>query len=362
MRMNAEKRMKINFILPSIGASGGIDVVYKYVNLLSERGHDVCVYKELMASNVHRYGSEFKNILHQIYCTVKTILQKDKWKNENDIFILKASNDTIRDADIIIATAWTTAYKVASLSNSKGKKYYFIQGFEIWDNADLVKKSYELPLEKIVISSWINNCLKKELNMGPFPIVHNGVDFKIYHHVNVCKEEGIINFLMLNHTLEKKGVNNGIKVFEDIKKRHRNCKLCMFGMCDSSNLPSYVEYYQNPSKQKIVELYSKSDIFIFPSLEEGWGLTPLEAMACGCIVVGTNVGFVPDLGVHRVNMMISEPDDIDGMVKNVEELIENQNLFEDIYGEMKKMINKLDWNTSVVTLENILMMGLELAK
>ena len=88
----------------------------------------------------------------------------------------------------------------------------------------------------------------------------------------------------------------------------------------------------------------------------------MEAMACGCIVVGTNVGFVPDLGVHRVNMMISEPDDIDGMVKSVEELIEKKNLFEDIYGEMKKMINKLDWNKSVVTLENILMMGLELAK
>lgn len=361
MRMNGEK-MKINFIVPSLGISGGIDVVYKYVNLLSERGHDVCVYKELKATNMHRYRFEIKNDIHQIYCTAKTILQKNKWKHENDKYVLEISNDSIRDADVIIATAWPTAYKVAELSNNKGKKYYFIQDYEIWDNPEWVKNSYKLPLEKVVISSWINSCLKKELNIGPFPIVYNGLDIKIYHHINVCKEEGKINFLMLNHKLEKKGVNNGIKVFEEIKKRYRNCKLCMFGMCDSDNLPNYVEYYQNPTKQKLVELYSESDIFIFPSLEEGWGLTPLEAMACGCIVVGTNVGFVPDLGLHRVNMMISEPGDIEGMINNVEELIENQELFKKIHGEMGKIIHKLDWNASVVTLENILKVGLEFVK
>lgn len=37
----------------------------------------------------------------------------------------------------------------------------------------------------------------------------------------------------------------------------------MFGMCDNSNLPDDVEYYQNPTKQKLLDLYSNSDIFIF---------------------------------------------------------------------------------------------------
>ena len=55
--------MIINFVLPSIGASGGIDVVYKYVELLTLRGHDVCVYKELCASNMHRYQSKLKNLI-----------------------------------------------------------------------------------------------------------------------------------------------------------------------------------------------------------------------------------------------------------------------------------------------------------
>lgn len=38
------------------------------------------------------------------------------------------------NADYIIATAWPTAYDVAKLSDKKGKKYYFIQDFEVWDD------------------------------------------------------------------------------------------------------------------------------------------------------------------------------------------------------------------------------------
>lgn len=347
--------MKISFVLPSIGTSGGIDVVYKYVELLSQRGHDVCVYKEFQASNMHRYGAELKNIAHQIYCTSKAIFQQKRWHHKEDIFVYKLTNESVRDADAIIATAWPTAYKVATLSESKGKKYYFVQDYEIWDNIDLVKESYKLPLKKIVISSWINNCLKRDLEIGPFPVVYNGLDFEIYHHVDVIKEEGIFNFLMLNHTLSKKGVDNGIKVFEEIKKRYNNCKLRMFGMCDDGNLPACVDYYQNPSKQKLVELYSEADIFIFPSLEEGWGLTPLEAMACGCVVVGTNVGFVLDLGKHRENMMISEPGDIGGMVENIEEILNDSVLAENIKNNMECDIRKLNWSLAVEKLEGILL-------
>lgn len=347
--------MRINFILPAIGTSGGIDVVYKYVDLLSKQGHDVCVYKELQSSNMHRYKSKMKNIIHQKYCTLKAILQKDRWRHEKDIFVLKLTDNSVRDADIIIATAWPTAYKIVDLSIKKGKKYYFIQDYEIWDDPDLVKKSYKLPLHKIVISSWINNCLNEELDIGPFPIVHNGLDLELYHQIDVYKDNKTVNFLMLNHTLPKKGVKNGLKVFEEVKKRHKNCKLRMFGMCDSSNLPDYVEYYRNPSKKELVELYSESDIFIFPSMEEGWGLTPLEAMACGCIVVGTNVGFVPDFGIHRENMMISEPGDIIKMVQNIEELLVDQNLVSKIKKNANDMIKTLDWKNSVKKLESILL-------
>ena len=159
---------------------------------------------------------------------------------------------------------------------------------------------------------------------------------------------------MLNHPLQKKGIIYGIQAFEKIKKKHPDSQLVMFGMCDKSNLPKYVDYYQAPSKEQLVKLYNISNYFIFPSLEEGWGLTPIEAMSCGCIVVGTNTGFVLDLGKHRENMMVSEPGDVDGMVQNIEEVLSNQTLSKKIQKNAVKTAKSLDWKKSANKLMDIL--------
>ena len=345
--------MKINFVVPSIGHSGGINVIYKYVDLLSKNGNDVNIYKEIKSFNMHRYSNRTKNKIHQIYCSIKAIIASFSPK-ENDKFVWKISDKSVRNADVVIATSWPTAYVVSKLSIEKGKKYYFIQDFEVWDNRKLGLESYRLPLKKIVISSWINKQLHDKLNIGPFPIVYNGIDTKIFHKLKVARNKSRTSFLMLNHALKKKGVKNGLKVFEKISSKYNNCELKMFGNCDGSNLPDYVKYYQNPSKEKLVQLYSSSDIFIFPSLEEGWGLTPLEAMACGCAVVGTQTGFVLDLGVHKINMMISNPGDCEEMVRNIEELLENPKTFETVKKGGMELASKLRWECSVNYLETLL--------
>ena len=353
--MEGHTKKKINIILPGLGVSGGIQVVKKYKELMEKDGWDVIIYAPLKAYNLHRYRSNIKNKIHQIYCTIKTI-PEIKRKTEYK-WIWKATNKSIRNADITIATLWATAFDVNKLSDAKGEKWHFIQDYEIWDNEAWGRKAYLLPLKKIVISTWINEQIRRDIGIGPFPVVYNGIDTEGFHKVACIKDEKKINFLMLNHVLPKKGVANGLKAFEEVSAKHPNCVLRMFGMCDSSNLPDYVEYHQNPSKKELVELYSQADIFIFPSLEEGWGLTPLEAMACGCIVVGTRTGFVLDLGKHEENMMISEPGDVEGMVGNIERLIKNKEKSQDICNKGLRTIGNLGWETSSHNLENVLRGG-----
>ncbi len=45
----------------------------------------------------------------------------------------KLIEQSIPDADVVIATAWQTAYTVDRLSDNKGDKFYFVQNYEIWD-------------------------------------------------------------------------------------------------------------------------------------------------------------------------------------------------------------------------------------
>jgi glycosyltransferase involved in cell wall biosynthesis len=66
-------------------------------------------------------------------------------------------------------------------------------------------------------------------------------------------------------------------------------------------------------------LYSLSDVFVFPSLYEGFGLPPLEAMACGCPVVCSNTSSLPEV-VGDAGVLVS-PFDTDGLADALAALI-----------------------------------------
>ena len=352
--------MKINFILPGLGDSGGIRVVEKYAELLSKKGIDVIIYSPLWGFNLHRYATRRKNIVHQIYCTVKNVITYMKKEKRTYHWVWKINGKSIREADVTVATMWATAYDVEKLPDVCGKKYYFIQGFEIWDNKERGLESYKLRLSKIVISTWINQQLDKYLRIGPFPVVYNGLDLTKYYNNNkkYKMNEEPLEILMLNHTLQKKGVQYGLKAYEIVKRSGCEISLKMFGSCSRDNLPEYVEYVKNPTQEQLIELYSRADIFLFPSIEEGWGLTPLEAMACQCAVIGTMTGFVLDLGKESENMLISCPKDIERMVGNIKKLISDRDLLYKVSQEGYEMVKKLDWEKSSSEFEMILRTGI----
>jgi glycosyltransferase involved in cell wall biosynthesis len=66
-------------------------------------------------------------------------------------------------------------------------------------------------------------------------------------------------------------------------------------------------------------LYSLADLFVFPSLYEGFGLPPLEAMACGCPVVCSNTSSLPEV-VGDAGVLVS-PFDTDGLADALAALI-----------------------------------------
>lgn len=344
--------MKINFVLPGLGDSGGIQVVLKYVELLKQHGEDVTIYSSIISPNLHRYRSPVLNIAHQFYCTLKT-LRTAQSDHRGIKWVLKINDRHIRSSDITIATMWATAFEVIKLKNSR-KKAYFIQDYEIWDNEEYGRKSYELPLEHIVIAKWIDDALVNQIGCKPGYLVHNGMDTNLFHPDSALREQrsrdGKIQCLMLYHKLSKKGVDDGVAAYRRAKEAHPELTLVMFGLPEDPHIDCVDKYYQNPEKKDLIELYQTSDIFIFPSREEGWGLTPIEAMACGCAVVGTNVGCMTEIGEDGANCLISKPNDVESLYNNILCLTKNQKLRKHITKEGRKTTEKLSWNKSCETL------------
>ena len=68
--------------------------------------------------------------------------------------------------------------------------------------------------------------------------------------------------------------------------------------------------------QNVVGLLSISDLFLLPSLQESFGLSALEAMACGVPVVASKVGGLPEVVTDGVTGFLHPPDAVDRMAES----------------------------------------------
>jgi glycosyltransferase involved in cell wall biosynthesis len=60
-------------------------------------------------------------------------------------------------------------------------------------------------------------------------------------------------------------------------------------------LKNNVKFVNDLDDNRLREFYSSASVFVFPSLSEGFGIPPLEAMACGCSVVASSAASLPEV-------------------------------------------------------------------
>lgn len=349
--------MKINFILPFTSHTGGIKIAFEYANRLTKKGHDVRCYIPMVAYKFSNRG--LKGTIIRIKDSLRNTLKNRtniEWFNAkfNIKLVPYISNMYIRNADVVIATAWPTAYSVYRLNENKGRKYYLIQHYEIWSgDPKLVNESYKLKLKHIVIAKWIKDIMVNKFNSKSCELIHNGIDFNEFscNYKSINKNKVIC---MLYHQLEWKGFKDGLSAFEMIRRKYPDIKLILFGTTKSDDIPEYVEFYLRPSVSELRDIYCRSDIFIFPSKNEGWGLTIIEAMACKCAIVATRTGAVNEIGINNYNMLISEPSDIKGLAKNIDLLINSDDLIKKISLNAYKTALNFDWDKSIDKFEAVI--------
>jgi len=69
----------------------------------------------------------------------------------------------------------------------------------------------------------------------------------------------------------------------------------VFEAIEREGLREAVQYVGHVSDERLVALYNQAALFVFPSLNEGFGLPPLEAMQCGTPVVASNRSSLPEV-------------------------------------------------------------------
>jgi len=92
----------------------------------------------------------------------------------------------------------------------------------------------------------------------------------------------------------------------------------VFEVVDQLKLEDHVRFLGRVSAQDLLLLYNGASALVAPSIYEGFGLTPLEAMACGTPVVVSNVSSLPEV-VSDAGLLVdpNEPEDISVALRRV---------------------------------------------
>lgn len=97
-------------------------------------------------------------------------------------------------------------------------------------------------------------------------------------------------------------------------------------------------------------LYSRADMFVFPSLYEGFGLPPVEAMSCGAAVIASNRGSLPEV-VGEGGLLI-DPLDVDGLAAALTALAEDEGRRRELAAKGLHQARRFSWQKTVAeTLE-----------
>lgn len=203
---------------------------------------------------------------------------------------------------------------------------------------------YEITKEIKVIPNFINQdiykkldnnetkCLKEKLSKNGEKILVHTSNFRPLKRV----DDAIRAFKIINDKMPSK-----LLLIGDGPDRSK----CEYLVKDLG-LVEDVKFYGE--QESFTEILSVSDLFLMPSQSESFGLSALEAMACGVPVVSSNAGGLPELNLHGETGYIAEIGDVDKMADYAIRLLEDKNMYK-IFSE-----NALDRATTLFSAEKII--------
>jgi glycosyltransferase involved in cell wall biosynthesis len=150
--------------------------------------------------------------------------------------------------------------------------------------------------------------------------------------------------------VNRKDISTLFKSFYLIKKKFKNIKLIRVGpksyptFIKSLGLEKDIIYFSNIDNKKLREIYNLCDLFIFPSIYEGFGFPGLEAAACGTPVICSDIPIFKEL--YRDFPLYFPVQDFKILSNLILNSIDNENLKKEMSIKGLKIANRYQWKKS----------------
>lgn len=150
------------------------------------------------------------------------------------------------------------------------------------------------------------------------------------------------SILFVGRLSEKKGVIYLIKAFKILQEKYSGLKLDIVGsgnqkprlkkISSKLNLENIVCFHGDLPHEELADYLRNALVFVGPSIEakngdqEGFGLVFVEAMLCGCPVIGTNTGGIPDIIINGETGLLIKQKNPEAIANAIEKVLKNNRL------------------------------------
>jgi glycosyltransferase involved in cell wall biosynthesis len=173
----------------------------------------------------------------------------------------------------------------------------------------------------IVISEWVRGRVIERLGLAPDRVraIHLGVDLERFRPDGSIRREPFL--LYPARPWPHKNHARLFEAFALLRARRPELRLVLTGTGhDVSSLPPGVEARGDVPLDGRIDLYRRAALVVFPSLYEGFGLPPVEAMACACPVAASNAGSLPEVCGDAARLF--DPHSVEAIVAAVEDVLD----------------------------------------
>lgn len=201
-------------------------------------------------------------------------------------------------------------------------------------------------------------------------VIHNGYDETVYHPIEgncrvILKEYGFENyFLAVGPTYAHKNFEKLITAYNKLSlvEKQQNPLVIAGGkypylnvlkqLIEKLKLGEHVHFLGYVPETFMPSLYREAFALVFPSLYEGFGMPPLEAMACGCPVITSSTSSLPEVCGDAV--LYINPAEETSITAAMRTLTNDNQFYEKLIGKGLLQAKKFSWNKTAQELKTLL--------
>lgn len=204
------------------------------------------------------------------------------------------------------------------------------------------------------IKKWCNNAKYVEV----------GLDQNYFKPSKKEPSKVIIDFLFVGRLIKVKNLPYLIKGFYEALKENKKIFLHIVGegqernslekLAEKLNISDFIKFHGALYKKNLLKIYQSSDVFLITSEYESFSMVTTEAMACGLPVIGTKVGFLPNLITPGETGFLVELNNIKELKEKILFFSNNKDQVREFGSKARKFVVKnFSWEESAKNIENI---------